>query len=149
IFDAILNRAPVAPVRLNPALPAELERILNSSLEKDRDLRYQTAGALRSDLKRLKRDTSSSRVAVAAPRPASMPAASAEARPASSGSVLATEAKRHKFVVVGLGLVSLVVLAAAVLGIHSLLQRRTSAPFRNMAIANLTESGKANKVAIS
>ena len=47
IFDAILNRAPIAPVRLNPELPAELERILNTSLEKDRDLRYQTAAALR------------------------------------------------------------------------------------------------------
>ena len=61
IFDAILNRAPVAPVRMNPEIPAELERIINKSLEKDRDLRYQHASDMRADLKRLKRETDSSR----------------------------------------------------------------------------------------
>jgi len=65
IFDAILNRAPVAPVRLNPEIPAELERIINKSLEKDRDLRYQHASDVRADLKRLKRETDSSRSGVA------------------------------------------------------------------------------------
>src|SRR5438093_1600674 len=63
IFDAILNRAPVPPVRLNPDLPSELERIINKALEKDRDLRYQHASDLRSDLKRLQRETSSGRTA--------------------------------------------------------------------------------------
>ena len=61
IFDAILNRAPTAPVRLNPNLPAELERIINKALEKDRDLRYQVASELRGDLKRLKREIDSGR----------------------------------------------------------------------------------------
>jgi serine/threonine protein kinase len=62
IFDSILNRAPVAPVRLNPDLPAEIERIVNKCLEKDRNLRYQHAADIRSDLKRLQRDSLASHV---------------------------------------------------------------------------------------
>jgi eukaryotic-like serine/threonine-protein kinase len=65
IFDAILNRAPVAPVRLNPEVPAELEHVINKALEKSPDLRYQHAADLRSDLQRLKRDTESGRTAAA------------------------------------------------------------------------------------
>lgn len=61
IFDQILNRAPVAPIRLNPDLPGKLEEIINKLLEKDRDLRYQHASELRSDLQRFKRDMESDR----------------------------------------------------------------------------------------
>ena len=59
MFDSILNRAPVAPVRLNPDVPAELERIINKALEKDRNLRYPHASDIRTDLQRLKRGTDS------------------------------------------------------------------------------------------
>lgn len=61
IFESILNRAPVSPIRLNPDLPAKLEDIINKALEKDRNLRYQSAADIRADVQRLKRDTDSGR----------------------------------------------------------------------------------------
>ena len=66
ILDGILNRAPVSPVRLNPDLPAELERIIDKCLEKDRNLRYQHAVEIAADLERLKRDSNSTRVTTTA-----------------------------------------------------------------------------------
>ncbi|MGA9208596.1 MAG: protein kinase [Terriglobales bacterium] len=85
IFEAILNRAPVPPVRLNPEVPAKLEEIIQKALEKDRDLRYQNASDIRADLKRLKRDTDSGRSA-AAVDVAAAPASGATAAAPSSGS---------------------------------------------------------------
>jgi len=96
IFDAILNRAPVAPVRLNPEIPTELERIINKSLEKDRELRYQHASDMRADLKRLKRETESSRsgflAAEEAPQVAPAAASSSAVARASSGKLPAAPA---------------------------------------------------------
>jgi serine/threonine protein kinase/Tol biopolymer transport system component len=86
ITEAILNQSAVAPVRLNPNVSAELERIVNKALEKDRDLRYQSASEIRADLKRLRRDTDSGRISSSR----SMSAQELAAEPA-SGSTAAAE----------------------------------------------------------
>ena len=65
VFDGILNREPVPPSTFNQALPNDLDRIVARALEKDRDLRYQTAADLRADLQRLRRDSGSRRVSTA------------------------------------------------------------------------------------
>ena len=83
IFEAILNRVPTPPPQLNPSLPPELNRIIGRALEKDRDLRYQTASEIRAELKRLKRDLDSSRSA-AAQGPVSAAQAAASVAPAAA-----------------------------------------------------------------
>jgi tetratricopeptide (TPR) repeat protein/predicted Ser/Thr protein kinase len=77
IFQAILDRAPTPPIRLNPDLPSKLEDIINKALEKDRNLRYQHAADMRADLQRLKRDTDSGRSAAVSVADSAAPAASA------------------------------------------------------------------------
>jgi eukaryotic-like serine/threonine-protein kinase len=93
VFDRILNYAPVAPVDLNPDLPVEFENILNKTLEKDRDLRCQSAAELRADLKRLQRSSGSGRVAASGlAAMASGAGGASSSRPPSSGGGVAVRA---------------------------------------------------------
>jgi eukaryotic-like serine/threonine-protein kinase len=84
LFDSILHKMPVAPVRLNPDLPGDFERIINKALEKDRELRYQHAADIRTDLKRLKRETESGRASVIEEDEAPAVVVSPESRQSSS-----------------------------------------------------------------
>ncbi len=85
IFNSILERAPTSPIRLNPDIPSELERIINRALEKDRELRYQHASEMRAELQRLKRDSGSGKK-IAAEEPGAEPAASSSQPSASRAS---------------------------------------------------------------
>src|SRR5579863_1876112 len=78
IFEAILNKVPAPPIQLNPGLPVQMEVVLNKALEKDRELRCQSAAEIRADLKRLKRDTDSSRAGVKAVAPAALTSGAVE-----------------------------------------------------------------------
>ena len=165
IFDGILNRAPVPPARLNPEIPAELERIINKSLEKDPGLRYQHAADLRSDLQRLRRDTESSRRAAPSAEissgitPAILNAAQASgatavsgsgpAQPTRSSSSAVAVAKQHKWGTSAIAITVIVVLGAAGYGVYSMLHRPGAAPFQNFAVTQVTNSGKAALAAIS
>ena len=148
IFNAILERAPAPASRLNPDLPAKLEDVINRALEKDRDLRYQSAKEIRSELLRLKRDTDSSRqVAVADDAPAT--SGTSRAAQASSSSVVVAAAKQHKFSLGAMGVLALLVVAAAGYGIYALLSRARTVPFQNFSVSKATQAGKATLVAIS
>ena len=154
LHDSILNRAPAPPARLNPEIPPRLVEIIEKALEKDREVRCQSAAELRADLKRLKRDTESGRssatqtIAAPAAPPAGEPSS---AKTPSSSSAVATVARQHKWGVSAAVVVILILAAAAAYGLFSFLHRgggETTA-FQNFSITQITNSGEAAEAAIS
>jgi serine/threonine protein kinase len=168
IFHAILELDPVSTLQLNATLPPKLEEIIAKALEKDRDLRYQSAADLRGDLKRLKRDTESGRKPAQAPSSGSASVVAA-ASVSSSGSAAASNASvapvalqtssqtsavvaaagRHK---IGTGVtvfVALIILLAAGFGVYSLISRNRAQPFANFSVTKVTETGDAVDAALS
>lgn len=163
IFESILNRVPAAPVRLNPGISMELERIILKALEKDRDVRYQHASDMRADLKRLQRDTDSGRSGASASMSATAIAAtngsavasatgsvandiaaasgSSVSQTAPSSSAVVAVARQHKL---GVGIITVIVLAlvaGAAFGVYSLLHRNKAAAFQNYSVKVLPETG--------
>jgi DNA-binding winged helix-turn-helix (wHTH) protein/Tol biopolymer transport system component len=140
VFDAILSQAPVSPLRLRPDLPRELERIINKALEKDREVRCQTASELRADLKRLKRDTGSGRTAGVA----AATSGSAAAQPAEIARQLLAAQKR------GILVLSAVVSALLiVLGIAWFAMRHPPTPEAELKQGRLTANASDNQLVSS
>ena len=157
IFQGILDRNPGPPMEMNPTIPLKLQEIIEKALEKDRDLRYQSAAEIRSDLKRLKRDVTGQGSQTG------LPAASSPAIARASGGALAAQppsstvildaARRHKS---GAGLITVLSVAMIVAGVYGFYKWVSQwigdsgpVPFQNMSMQKLTSSGKALLATIS
>jgi len=150
VFQAILSRAPVAPVRVNPDVPAELERIINKALEKDRDLRSQSAADMRADLKRLRREIDSGKSAVVAVEeapaeavgpPVAAPPSAEKQKPATvSGvpAVLAAATPRRRWKVIVPAALALIALLTVWLVIRGRAQRLTGSD--SIVLADFTNT---------
>ncbi len=149
IFESILSRAPISPVRLSPDLPAELERIINKCLEKDRNLRYQHASDIRTDLQRMKRDSESGRQPGTAPAGLTTAMQSTAEPSQTSSSAVIAAAKQHKWRIVAGVFAVLILLGTASFGVYSLLHRPVLTPFQKFTVMQVTNSGKAARAAIS
>ena len=162
IFDAILNRNPPAPSTQNPNLPPKLEEIIGKSLEKDRELRYQTSAELRGDLKRLRRDSDSSRSisatsrtwpaaagSGATPLPGSAPTPAASAQHPVAGDTSLAAAKSARGVWMRRASVLLALAAGVILFIHERNARKPDSTFAEMTITPISSSGHTYGAAIS
>ena len=139
IFDGILNRDPAPPTEFNGSLPPKLEEIIRTALEKDRDLRYQSAAEMRAELKRLKRDTSSGRVQAVT----SSHATATAVGPAPVAPRRSTLSKIRLVVRIALIIFALTFTA------YSVYRSRHSLKVQNLQFEKLTDSGKAAQASIS
>jgi serine/threonine protein kinase len=156
VFNAILSQDPVPAPQLNAMLPPKLDEIISKSLEKDRDLRYQSAADLRGDLKRLKRDTESGRKVQASVAAipaqshggapvsgATSPAVSSSQSSAEAAAAPGTKKNRVRFIGTGIALVLAACLA------YSVFLRSRTVPFENISVTKLTDTGDVIMAAIS
>ena len=144
VFNEILEHAPVPPRQANPDIPERLEQIILRGLEKDRELRYQSAAEMRAELRRLARDSSSGKMQSAAPRSV------AQVKAASSSKVIMDEAKRHKWSLVFGVLAVVALVAGGSIALYRWLAH-PSIPFdaQQMKITRFTSHGEAVYAGIS
>jgi eukaryotic-like serine/threonine-protein kinase len=140
IFDGILNHAPVAPLEINPTLPPKLDEIIHTALEKDRDLRYQSAAEMRAELKRLKRDTTSGKVA--------LPSTSAARIPGSSAAAMRSPANWRRRALY-FGIPALVGILVAAVALYLANQKPRGFNLQSMNITQVTTTGNAGAAALS